>query len=60
MTMSGSTITVTLGAPNAAVMTASGTSTLSWVIPVTTVTDLAGNPLAAGTIAEAGAADVDF
>jgi hypothetical protein len=41
-------------------MTASGTSTLSWVLPVTTVTDLAGNPLTAGTIAEAGAADVDF
>lgn len=60
MTMSGSTITVTLGTPTGAVTTASGTSTLSWVLPVTTVTDLAGNPLTAGTITEGGAADVDF
>jgi hypothetical protein len=60
MVMSAGTITVTLGAATGGVSTTSGTSTLTWVIPAGTVTDLAGNPLSAGTITESGAADLDF
>lgn len=61
MTMSGSTVTVTLGtsALGGVAVTGTGTGTLSWTT-VATPTDLAGNTLTAGTVAEAGAADLDF
>jgi len=59
MVLSGSTISVTLGTPSPATTTASGTTTLQWTT-APAATDLAGNPLAAGTIAETGPADLDF
>lgn len=59
MAMSGNTITVTLGTPSGATVTASGTSTLQWVTS-TAATDLAGNPVVSATVSETGAADVDF
>ncbi len=63
MVASGGTITVTLGttATPLLVLTSPVAGALTWTIPAGTgVTDLAGNPLAAGTFVEAGAADVDF
>jgi hypothetical protein len=57
--LSGSTIVVTLGVPNAATGKANGTTTLQWTLS-TAATDRAGNPLTAGTIAETGVADFDF
>jgi hypothetical protein len=59
MVMSGSTITITLGAPNAATRTGSATSTLTWTTAAGPL-DLAGNALTTGTVSEGGAADVDF
>ena len=57
--LSGSTITVTLGAPNGSTAKANGSTTLQWTVS-TAATDRAGNPLTAGTIAESGLADLDF
>jgi len=59
MLMSGSTVVVTLGAPTAATQTPHGNTSLKWTVS-TAATDLAGNPLTAGTITEIGAADEDF
>jgi hypothetical protein len=57
--MSGSTIVVTLGVPNGSTATANGKTQLQWTLS-TLATDLAGNPLTAGTVAETGATDNDF
>jgi hypothetical protein len=59
MALSGNTISVTLGTPSGAISTVTGTSTLQWVTS-SAATDLAGNPLVSATIAESGAADLDF
>ncbi len=62
MVMAGSTITVTLG-PTTALNNRFGTvttlTTLTWA-PVSTPTDLAGNPLSTTAVTEQGPADVDF
>jgi chitinase len=57
--MNGSTIVVTLGVPNGSTATANGKTQLQWTVS-TLATDLAGNPLTAGTVAETGATDNDF
>jgi hypothetical protein len=57
--MSGSVITVTLGTPSATAGTAAGTGTMVWT-PSTSVTDAAGNAVAANTVNETGTADKDF
>ncbi|TML08314.1 MAG: signal peptidase I, partial [Actinobacteria bacterium] len=57
--LSGTTMVVTLGTPNGATATANGKTQLQWTVS-TAATDLAGNPLTAGTIAETGATDNDF
>ena len=57
--MSATTLVVTLGTPNGTTATANGKTTLQWTVS-TLATDLAGNPLTAGTIAETGATDNDF
>jgi hypothetical protein len=59
MVMSGATVVVTLGTPTAGTQTAHGKTALKWVLS-TAATDLAGNPLTAGTISETGAMDSDF
>ena len=60
MVLNGSAIAITLGTTNAVVI-AAGAGNLVWTIPAATqITDLAGNPLAAGTFTESGASDVDF
>ena len=59
MVMSGNTVVVTLGMPTANTQTAHGKTALSWTVS-TLATDLAGNPLTAGTITETGAMDSDF
>lgn len=59
MVLSGSTITVTLGAPSSTAGTAAGTGTLTWA-PSSSVTDRAGNAMSATTVNETGAADKDF
>ena len=59
MVLSGSTISVTLGTPSGATPTATGTTSLRWTTS-TAATDLAGNPLVAGTITETGIIDLDF
>jgi hypothetical protein len=59
MLMSGSTVAVTLGAPTAGTQTPHGNTSLKWTVS-TAATDLAGNPLTAGTITETGVADEDF
>jgi len=59
MVMSGNTVVVTLGTPTANTQTAHGKTALSWTVS-TLATDLAGNPLTAGTITETGAMDSDF
>ncbi len=59
MVLSGSTISVTLGTSSGATSAASGTTTLQWTTS-TAATDLAGNPMVAGTIAETGVVDLDF
>ena len=57
--LSGTTMVVTLGTPNGATATANGKTQLQWTL-LTAATDLAGNALTAGTIAETGATDNDF
>jgi hypothetical protein len=59
MALSGNTISVTLGTPSGAISTVTGTSTLQWVTS-SAAADLAGNPIVSATIAESGAADLDF
>jgi hypothetical protein len=59
MLMSGATVVVTLGTPTATTQTPHGNTTLKWTVS-TAATDLAGNPLTAGTISETGLADEDF
>ncbi len=59
MLMSGSTITVTLGTPNAATKTESTGGTMVWT-PSIIPTDLARNACAATIATESGAADVEF
>jgi hypothetical protein len=59
MTMSGNTITVTLGTPNGPTSTAAGITALKW-ITATALTDLTGNPIVAATVSESGAADMDY
>jgi hypothetical protein len=59
MLMSGSTVVVTLGAPTTGTQTPHGNTSLKWTVS-TAATDLAGNPLTAGTITETGVADEDF
>lgn len=53
MTMSGDTILVTLGTPNGVTSVGRGNTTLQWTTS-TAATDLAGNPLTAATVFEAG------
>jgi len=59
MVMSGTTITVTLGAPNGAVGTANNNGRVRWT-PVATPFDLAGNPCETVTRNETGANDPEF
>jgi hypothetical protein len=59
MVMSGATVVVTLGTPTSGTQTSHGKTALRWTVS-TAATDLAGNPLAAGTISETGAMDSDF
>jgi predicted ribosomally synthesized peptide with SipW-like signal peptide len=58
MVMSGSSITVTLGTPDASTLT-TGNATMTWV-PSASATDLAGNPCSTATVTESGAADPSF
>ncbi len=58
--MSGSTITLTLGATvSTAVGTVTSATTMTWT-PASGPTDLAGNPLSTAAVTEKGAADVEF
>ena len=57
--MSGNTVVVTLGTPNGITDVGKGKTALQWTFS-TTATDLAGNPMAAGTLSEPGNADADF
>jgi hypothetical protein len=59
MVMSGSTITVTLGAPSAATLTVAATGNMTWQ-PTNTITDRAGNACNTATVTESGGADVEF
>jgi hypothetical protein len=61
MVMSGSTVTVTLGAQSAGGTTRSNSqnTTLAWT-PVNSATDIAGNTMQTATVSEAGANDPDF
>lgn len=59
MTMSGSTITVTLGTPSGGVRTVTGSTTMSWT-PVATPYDRAANALLTTGVTESGAADPEF
>jgi hypothetical protein len=59
MVMSGSAITITLGTPNAAVTTASGTAASMWT-PAAGVTDWAANACTTTDVTEGGAADKEF
>jgi hypothetical protein len=60
MVMSGSTITITLGAPVGGTPTMEGTTAgMAWT-PSTTATDRAGNACLATARTETGAADKDF
>jgi hypothetical protein len=59
MTMSGSTITVTLGTQSAAAITAGATGTMTWT-PSASATDAAGNATSTTAVTESGAADREF
>jgi len=59
MTMSGNTITVTLGTQSAAATTAAATGTMIWT-PSASATDPAGNAASTTAVTESGAADKDF
>lgn len=57
--LSGNTVVVTLGTPGGATDTGKGKTALQWTFS-TAATDLAGNPMAGGTLSEPGGADLDF
>jgi hypothetical protein len=60
MTQSGTSITITLGAPVVgAVTTVAGTGNMSWN-PSATGTDRAGNPMTTGAFNEPAPVDIDF
>jgi hypothetical protein len=60
MTMSGSQVSITLGAvASGATRATSGTPAMTWT-PSTAATDLAGNPAKATAVTETGTADRDF
>jgi Bacterial Ig domain len=59
MLMSGATVVVTLGTPTTGTQTPHGNTALKWTVSAA-ATDLAGNPLTAGTITESGLGDEDF
>lgn len=59
MVLSGSAITVTLGAPSGAVGTAAGSGLVTWAASSTS-TDRAGNACSTATATESGAADMEF
>jgi Bacterial Ig domain len=60
MTMSGSTVTVTVGALISGATTSSSSTTPMVWTPSTAATDLAGNAMSATAVTETGTADVDF
>jgi hypothetical protein len=61
MTLSGSTVTVTLGAavPGGSTTTVATSTAMVWT-PSTSATDLAGNAMSASAVTETGSTDVDF
>ena len=59
MTMVGSTVVVTLGAPGGATSTAAGTGDVTWA-PTASITDRAGNACSTAAATEGGAADAEF
>lgn len=59
MSMSGSTITVTLGTAGGSVLTAAGSGTMTW-LPSAQPTDGAANPMSTASRAESGPADREF
>jgi len=59
MTMSGNTVTITLGTQSAAATTAASTGTMSWT-PSATATDAAGNAVSTTAVTESGTADREF
>jgi hypothetical protein len=60
MTMSGNTVTITLGGTvQGAVTTAAGTGTMRWT-PSNLATDVAGNAMSTTALNESGTADRDF
>jgi hypothetical protein len=59
MTMSGSTVTITLGTESAAATTAGATGTMTWT-PSATATDGAGNAVSTTAVTESGTADKEF
>lgn len=59
MVMSGSTITITLGAPSGAVTTAAAAANMSWT-PSATATDSAGNACGVAARTEIAPLDLDF
>ena len=59
MTMSGATITITLGTQSAAATTAAGTGAMSWT-PSASATDPAGNNASTTAVTESGTADKEF
>lgn len=59
MTLSGSTLTVTLGTASGSVLTAGGTGTMTWA-PSATPTDAAANAMSTAAAGETGTLDRDF
>jgi Bacterial Ig-like domain len=59
MTMSGNTITITLGTQSAAATTAAATGAMTWT-PSATATDPAGNAASTAAVTESGTADKEF
>ena len=59
MTVSGSTVTITLGTPSFTADTVAGSGVLTWT-PSASATDRAGNAAATSAVTESGAGDKDF
>lgn len=59
MSLSGRTVTITLGTPSGPTKTALGAGTMSWT-PAATVTDYAGNQCLSAAAVESGSLDKDF
>ncbi len=59
MTLSGDTITVTMGTASGPVTTAAGPGAMVW-LPSSKATDRAGNELSTESVTESGAEDLDF